>query len=476
MARNAVPFDFDLALDDAIEPGPARVSAALVGAIAAGRLRDGDLVPSTRTIARALALPRSMLVAAYEELVAAGFLDSRMGAGTTVAHGAELAAQAGAFASSSHRKPDQALASNVAPAPAVIAFDLRPGYPDATLLDLPAIHRAFRAAVDGSHHGDHRDFVLLRAALVTYLRRSRGVVCEPGDIFIFPSVPMALRAIAPALLTQDRPVAFEDPGYVAGRQALTGAGVDVRPVSVDHDGIRVDLLREDDGGVYVTPAHQYPLGARMPVGRRADLLAWAGNHGGLVLEDDYDGEFRYDVAPMPAVRAMRDAEDRVIYLGNASKMLTRDLRIAWAVVPTRFRQNMTRQIQRQGAITSPVDARALATLLNQGTLQRHVITARRTYAARRARFSAACQAVIPHIGIEGVTAGLHVVLLLPADVDDVAIVARLATQGVACAPLSAYALDPHGPRGLICGYARLPESRALQVARLIHDVLAAPPS
>ena len=471
MPRHAAPFDFGLALDGGIEPGPARVSTALVQAIAAGRLREGDLLPSTRTVAAALGLPRSMLVAAYEELVAAGFLNSRIGANTTVADGAEHAAQAGAFASSSHRKPGQGRTAKAALAAPTIAFDLRPGYPDTTLLDLSAVRRAFRVAVKGSDHGDDRDFAMLRASLVTYLRRSRGVVCEPSDIFIFPSVPTALRTIAPAVLTPGRPVAFEDPGYVAGRQALTDAGIEARPVTVDRDGLRVDLLREDDGGVYVTPAHQYPLGARMPVGRRADLLAWARDQQALILEDDYDGEFRYDVAPMPALRAMRDAHDQVIYLGNASKMLTRDLRIAWAVVPAQYRQAITRQVQRQGEITSPVDARALATLINQGTLQRHVITARRTYAARRARFTAACQAAMPHLSIEGVTAGLHVVLLLPDDVEDVATVAKLATQGVACSPLSAYTLEPRGLQGLICGYAQLPETHALQVARIIRDVL-----
>jgi GntR family transcriptional regulator/MocR family aminotransferase len=243
--------------------------------------------------------------------------------------GAAAAARAGAFSSAvatvhgSHAEPSE---------PPGIAFDLSPGFPDTALINVKAWTRAWRAAAraalspaglvgvstgDRSRSGDaHLRF---RQQLSEHLRQSRGLVADPGRIFLFPGVNAAIRTLAPVARRPGRTLAFEDPGYLGARSAFLAAGSRLRPVPVDHEGIVVSGLKSSDWGVYVTPGHQYPLGARLSVGRRSALLEWAARSEGVVFEDDYDGEFRYHVAPMPAVAAMKAGSERVIYLGTASK-------------------------------------------------------------------------------------------------------------------------------------------------------------
>jgi GntR family transcriptional regulator/MocR family aminotransferase len=247
----------------------------------------------------------------------------------------------------------------------------------------------------------------------------------------------------------------------------------VRAVPVDASGLRVDLLERHDKAVYVTPAHQFPLGARMPVDRRTQLLDWAVENETLVFEDDYDGEFRYDVAPMPALRSMRAGDECVVYIGTASKVIARDLRLAWAIVPTGFREVVRSRLFDDGDLVNPVAAGALASLLESGALVRQVVSLQRTYAARRARFTEACDKQLPEMRRHGVHAGLHVVLTREEPFDDRAAVEQLMRRGLVCTALSSYYLDQSGEptTGLVCGYARLPETRAVAAVALIREVL-----
>ena len=229
---------------------------------------------------------------------------------------------------------------------------------------------------------------------------------------------------------------------------------------------------DSDRACYVTPAHQFPLGGRMPVRRRASLLAWARARDALVLEDDYDGEFRYDVPPLTPLRSMPAAAGHVVYLGTSSKVLSRGLRVSWAVLPARFRAAMTRYLDQSGEEVSQVSAAFLASFISTGALTRHQSRAMRTYRARQARFVAACREHIPAARALGIEAGLHVTLVFGRPLDDVAAVARLADAGLACLPLSAFCASPERPRrsGLICGYSRLPETMADGAAALIGRV------
>jgi len=489
--RTAVPVSFTLDLSGRTGPRPDQVARALVAAIASGQVHDGDRLPSTRTLAATFGLGRTAVVGAYEELTAAGFLVARPGGATYVEHGAAAAARAGAFgagnggASETGALPSTGASGlaragtfGVAEAPPVwshpagdgrIVYDLRPGLADPGLIAERDWARAMRLAASPARPAPD-----LREELGGHLRRFRGLVVDPADIFLFPSVSSALRAVAVTCGLAGQPVAFEDPGYAKARLALGEAGAVIRPVPVDDDGIRAQNLRDSDQACYVTPAHQFPLGGRMPVRRRAALLEWAAAGDALVLEDDYDGEFRYDVPPLTPLRAMPAAARHVVYLGTSSKILSRGLRVSWAVLPARFRAPMMACLDASGEEVSEVSAAFLASFIASGALTRHHSRAMRTYRARQARFVAACRAHIPAARALGIEAGLHLTLVFGRPLDDVAAVGRLAGAGLACLPLSAfYAGSPVTPRsGLICGYSRLPETAAGPAAALIGRVTA----
>jgi GntR family transcriptional regulator / MocR family aminotransferase len=473
------------------------VARALIEAIAAGQVHDGDRLPSTRTLAATFDLARTAVVAAYEELAAAGFLATQPGGSTHVEHGAGAAARAGAFGAPLALPPRPASAR-----PRPIAFDLRPGLADAHLIAERDWTRAMRLAARparepddaadqldrGAGHMAHAD---LREQLSGHLRRARGLAVDPDDVALFPSVAIALRAVTAVCGLAGGRIAFEDPGYAKARLALHDAGAVIRPVPVDDDGIRAQDLHAADRAVYVTPAHQFPLGGRMPVRRRAELLAWASAHRALILEDDYDGEFRYDVPPLTPLRSMPAGTDHVVYFGTSSKILSRALRVSWAVLPARFRPAMTAYLDQSGDMVSKVSTAFLASFIAAGALTRHQSRALRTYSARQERFVAACRELIPGARALGIEAGLHVVLAFDARLDDAAAAARLADHGLACLPLSAFYTSPWPARepgsrpagptgssgrarrsGLVCGYSRLPETRARDAAALIGRITA----
>ena len=210
----------------------------------------------------------------------------------------------------------------------------------------------------------------------------------------------------------------------------------------------------------------------MPVRRRTDLLAWASAAGALVLEDDYDGEFRYDVPPLNPLRSMPAAAGHVVYLGTSSKILSRGLRVSWAVLPARFRAAMAAYLDASGEEVSQVSAAFLASFIAIGALTRHQSRAMRTYRARQERFVAACREHIPAARALGIEAGLHVALVFDRPLDDEAAAARLAGAGLACLPLSPFCAGPARRSGLLCGYSRLPETMAQGAAVLIGRVTA----
>ena len=477
MTRTATPVNFTLDLNGRSGPRSSQVAHALIDAIARGQVHDGDRLPSTRTLAATFGLARTAVVAAYEELTAAGFLVARPGGSTHVERGAGDAARAGAFGTVQSGASGTVLSgasgaglpppAPSAPHPATpITYDLRPGLADPGLISERDWTRAMRLAASPARQPP----LDLRDQLTGHLRRARGLAVDPADIFLFPSVSNALRAVAVTCGLAGQPVAFEDPGYAKARLALSEAGAIIRPVPVDDDGIKAQDLRGSDRACYVTPAHQFPLGGRMPVRRRTDLLAWARAAGALVLEDDYDGEFRYDVPPLNPLRSMPAAAGHVVYLGTSSKILSRGLRVSWAVLPARFRAAMAAYLDASGEEVSQVSAAFLASFIATGALTRHQSRAMRTYRARQERFVAACREHIPAARALGIEAGLHVALVFGRPLDDEAAAARLAEAGLACLPLSPFCAGPARRSGLLCGYSRLPETMAQGAAALIGRV------
>ena len=460
MPRTPRPVELALTVPAGAAPLRHRIADAVVGELRSGRLRPGDPLPSTRVLAADLGLSRGPVVAAYDELAAAGFVLSRAGSGAVVAPGADRAAAAGALSHVPTAGGEAVGIRSVATAPP--RWDLRPGRPDTTLLDAAAWRRAWRAAgtaVPGNDAGAGPSHEGLRRVLADHLRRSRGVAVAPDDLLVVPGVGASLRALPVALGLVGSTVALEDPGYVEAWTAFEAEGARVAAVSVDGDGLDPAHLPRSARAVYVTPSHQYPLGARMPVTRRALLLDWARRTDSLVLEDDYDGEFRYDVSPLPALRSMPGAADHVVYIGTASKLIAPSLRVAWIAAPRRLRERLRVELESRGLVVNEATGLALAEFIASGSLATHHARVTRTYAARRAALVAAASDHLPFVVLDGVEAGLHVVLRLPDDVDDLDVVTRLEQVGVAVSPLSAYAVATP-VRGLVLCYAGLPETQA----------------
>ncbi|MBN3457712.1 PLP-dependent aminotransferase family protein [Mycobacterium sp. DSM 3803] len=475
MARHAPEVNLGLRLSPNGAPLRQRIAEAVIEQIRVGRLGPGDALPSTRSLAAELAVARSSVVDAYDELAAAGYTTSRPGSGTRIAAGADAAASAGA---ASHVASSAAAsAAAAAPIPRAPMWDLLPGHPDPDLISTTDWRRAWRAAaaapVPAAAPGP-RGHPELRVALAGHLRRTRGIVAEPDELVVVPGVASALRVIAAAAELAGRDIAFEEPGYAEARRTFEMSGARTRAVAVDDDGLDPAALRESDTAVYCTPAHQYPLGARLPAPRRAGLVRWATRAGSLLIEDDYDGEFRYDVSALPALRSIDGGRDCVAYVGTASKILTPALRVAWLLPPPRLRAAVVEALERTGESVCGITTFALARFIDSGALTRHLARAARTYAARRAALVSALGRACTGVGLMGVEAGLHVVLRLPDAADDVAIAATLRDRGVALSPLSKFFVGRPGARGLVCGYSRLPETQAGAVAELIASAVGQP--
>jgi GntR family transcriptional regulator / MocR family aminotransferase len=472
VTRNARPVELPLEVAPSGAPLRHRVADALIDLLRTGHLRPGDTLPATRTLAAELAISRTAVLAAYDELAAAGFIHAVGGSSTVVSPGADLAARAGV---SSHVVPRRAAPSVRAAVPARPRWDLLPGYPDTGLIAADHWRAAWRAAArlpaaSGRPFGDSNG--QLRQALAVHLRRTRGVAADPADIIPVPGVCAGLRALAAAAGMAGRPVAFEQPGYTEGRDALQAAGTRIRPVAVGEAGVDPADLATGDAAVYVTPAHQFPLGARLAAARRAALIGWARRARALVIEDDYDGEFRYDVRGLPALHSMTGGPDVVAYLGTASKILSPGLRVAWMIAPADLRPAVRDALARTDETISAPTGDALAQFIASGHLASHLARAARTYAARRRALIAGLRDRVPELRISGVDAGLHLVAGLPPDTDEAAVQRHLAAAGLAVDVLGQFATAPLARQALVCGYALLPETQAAAAATAIARTLA----
>jgi GntR family transcriptional regulator/MocR family aminotransferase len=493
MTRSARPVELPLELAPSGAPLRHRVADALIELLRSGHLHPGDTLPATRTLAAELAISRTAVLAAYDELAAAGFVHAVGGSATVVSPGADLAARAGV---SSHVAPPQPAPSAWSAVPAGPRWNLLPGYPDTGLIAADHWRAAWRAAARlpapsrlpfGEPHAQ------LQQALAVHLRRTRGVAADPADIILVPGVSAGLRALTAAARLAGRQVAFEQPGYTEGRRALQAAGALIRPVPVGEAGLDPADLATGDAAVYITPAHQFPLGARLSAARRAALLGWARRAGALVLEDDYDGEFRYDVRGLPALHSMTGGPDVVAYLGTASKILSPGLRVAWMIAPPDLRQPARDALAVTDETISAPTGDALAHFVAAGHLASHLARAARTYAARRRALIAGLRDRMPELRISGVDAGLHLVADLPADTDETSLQQRLggaglagsglagsglagsglAGSGLAVDVLGQFSTTPLARQALVCGYALLPETQAAAAADVIARSLAA---
>ena len=432
-----------LALDRGSEPLRAQIEEQLRTAMRAGLLAPGTALPSTRALARELRVSRGVVVEAYDQLAAEGYLRSRQGAPTRVAATAFRAAAA-TTATEPERPP---------------RFDFRPGAPDVSLFPrtrwLASLRRALPEAPDARFdYGDPRGAPELRAALASYLGRVRGVVCDPARVVVTSGMAQGMALLGRALVDRgDRRIGVEDPGSSPGRDQLAGVGLDLVPLEVDALGLRVDRLEAAaPAAVVVTPAHQFPTGVVLAPERRATLAAWASRSGAFVLEDDYDAEYRYDRPPVGAVQGL--APDCVVYAGSVSKTLAPALRLGWLVVPESLIAAIAAAKAADDLGTPVIEQLALADFLAHGELDRHLRRTRAIYRARRDELLAALTDHLPGCAPTGVAAGLHMVVSLPEGADERAVLARARARRVALHGLSEHSIKSR-PAALILGYGRI---------------------
>ncbi|SFK82554.1 MocR-like pyridoxine biosynthesis transcription factor PdxR [Falsiroseomonas stagni] len=444
-----------------------RIVASIRQRIESGLDGPGARLPSTRALAAEWGVSRTTVTAAYEQLIAEGYLEVRQGTRARVAAGLGRGT-AGAVPEATRDAKGRLSAFGrrlaalpPAPAPGMdgLVADFR--YGELSARDFPL--RAWRKAVTAAllrppailRYGDPAGSPRLRQALQGYLWRARGLRCTPSQIIIVNGSQQGIDLCARLLADPADGVAMEEPGYALARQVFEALGARVIPVPVDAEGLRTTDLPQARLA-YATPSHQYPLGGVLSAARRRELLAWAGRCGAHVIEDDYDSEYRYDIAPVPPLQVM-DEEGRVLYLGTVSKTLSPTLRLGWLVVPPALAETFVRAKQLADRHAPGLEQEALATLIESGAHERHIRRARRLNGERR---SALLAALATHLGdaavVEGAAAGLHVVVwLLDVRPEQEAVLVKAArAAGVGVHPVTPlHAEGVPGRVGLVMGYA-----------------------
>ena len=442
----------------------AGIEAALREAVHSGRLTAGMPLPSSRALAAELGIARNTVADAYGQLVAEGWLTARPGSGTRVGE---------------RVTPPRPLPKHVAVGRNP-RFNLSPGEPDLAGFPRPAWLRAARQALTaapnaGLGYPDPRGPLGLRQTLADYLARVRGVRTTADRIMICSGFVQAIHLLATTLHRNGaRTVAVESHGLGLHREVIRAAGPDTWAVPIDGSGARTDQLdgRDDVAAVLLTPAHQFPLGVALSAERRAGALRWARQHGTLVIEDDYDGEFRYDRKPVGALQGL--APDLVAYVGTASKSLAPGLGLAWLVLPPHLVDEVVQTKRLSDGFTGVFEQLTLAEFIGSGGYDRHVRRSRLRYRRRRDRLVEALDGV-PSAGVTGIAAGLHVVVTLPGHraAEESAIVTRAERAGLSLLGLSFFREQPtpEAPAALVIGYARPPDHAFGGALQTLVDIL-----
>jgi GntR family transcriptional regulator/MocR family aminotransferase len=456
-------LDLHLELDPG-RPRGAALEAALREAIRDGRLRPGDRLPASRTLAADLGLARGTVVEAFAQLEAEGYLEARHGSGTRVT-----------AVTAPSRSADRAAEA----APAAPRFSFHPGLPDLSAFPRAAWTSALRRGLRDTRastlgYGDPRGRAELRAELATYLARVRGVVADPEAVMVCAGFRHGLSLLARVLHRRGaRRIAVEDPCVIAHRAVAVAAGLRVVPLAVDAHGARTDLLNESGAaGALLAPAHQFPLGVPLHRERRAAAVAWAREADGLLIEDDYDAELRYDRQPLGALQAL-DPE-HVAYGGTVSKTLVPGLRLGWLVLPPSLLGPALELRRLEDVHVSALEQVAFAELLRSGAYERHIRRMRTRYRRRRDRLVAVLAQRAPGFVPTGISAGLRVLLQVPlAGPSGAELATRAAERSIELFPIGQFR---HGSRpvrdGVVVGYGSLPDHDFEAGLAALGDLLA----
>ncbi|WP_309103477.1 PLP-dependent aminotransferase family protein [Microbacterium sp.] len=462
------------------QPLRGRLERALRAAVAEGRLPTGAALPASRVMAETLGVSRWVVTEAYGQLVAEGVLEARTGSATRVAASAAPSALEG-DSDARNRPAGVTLAGVTRPptdarGPRAPRFDLRPGIPDLRATPRSRWSSALRSALvtlpDHELAAAHRwGYAPARIAVAEHLSRSRHAVAVPERVLLTHGAGDGMRILAEELHRQGhRCILVEDPSWPRLREIAGRAGLRPIPIPVDDDGIDVSALtdaasRSGARIALLTPAHQFPLGVALSAPRREQIVRWARDQDAILIEDDYDAEFRYDRRPIAALQRL--APDRVALLGSLSKSVSPALGIGWALLPA--------GIDPEPSASSPslIDQAALARFILHGDFERHLRASRIRFRRRRARMLEALRTELPALTPSGIAAGMHLVLPLPPGCTAMQVIAA-APADLAITPLDRYAADREAPDALVLGYGNLDdalvEAAVARVAGIIREL------
>ena len=453
-------------------------------AILSGAFHSGEKLPATRDLAEQLGISRTVVLLAYDQLLAEGFAVGRSGSGTYVAGGVSAGRPASPRDSArlrlSHFGSAAASAWTRVNVPQqrkpFLPYDFAYGRSDLETFPFEMWRRillrsARKAPVSELDYGPASGNVALQEAVCTHLRRSRAVVCDPSQVIVVNGSQQALDLIARVLIERGHRVAIEDPTYQGASEVLRGAGARLLPVPVDRDGINTAKLPPDARMAFVTPSHQFPTGAILSLARRLELLGWAKRRNAVIVEDDYDGEFRYEGQPLESLQGL-DREGRVIYVGTFSRTVFSALRIGYLIAPKVLVPAFTAAKWLSDRHTATLEQQTLAEFISSGMYERYLRRVRRRNAARR---DALLNAIHNHLGdsveVTGDGAGAHVVLWPRHRIAEQNVIARAAAAGVGVYGISPYFLRRPPRTGFLLGYSRMREREISEGIRRLSEVL-----
>ncbi len=443
------------------EPLSAQLERQLRDAVRRGTLLAGTPLPSTRALAAELRVSRGLVVAAYAQLGAEGYLQLRRNAPPVVATGVGRSSRARTLA-----------------ADPLWRHNLRPDLPDYAAFPRDDWLTSYRAAVKRAAdaelgYGDVRGVAGLREGLVSYLGRARGVVGEPEHTFVCGGFAQAMTLLGGVLSRQGKTrIAVEDPGHAVIRQLVARSGLEPVPVPVDEQGIEAGALAAaSPDAVLVTPAHQFPTGVVMAPERRGEILAWAESADAIVIEDDFDAEYRYDRPPVGALQGLMP--ERVVYCGSASKTLAPTLRLGWIVAPGQLVQELVDHVLYTAIAPPRLEQLAFADFLLRGELDRHLRRMRLRYRRRRDELVRSLARELPDVRVRGLAAGLYVEAVLPPGLDERRVVEEARARGVGLSGMGEHCERAVREPALLLGYAVTPEPGLRQAVKALAEAVRA---
>lgn len=427
---------------------------------------SGLRLPSSRALAEELSVSRMTVTTAYDQLIAEGYLTTRKGAGTFVAeHLPHLVRPL------PHVQKNDSLPTDWLP--------FQPGLPDQSLFP----HRLWARHLERAWRNPGQDLLVkedlfgwypLREAVCAHLSAWRGLQCDPEQVIITAGAWEAFDIITDAVLAPGQNVAIEDPGWAATRYTFERAGLTTHPIRVDAEGLNPAEIPRGVLGVIITPSRHYPTGCSMPLPRRLELLSWADRNGAVIIEDDYDSEFRYQGQPLPALAGL-DGLRRTLYMGSFSKLLSPALRIGYLVVPEKLIGPIHRHMSMTGSRASLVPQPALAAFMDSGEFATHLRRMRRIYAKRQAKLIEALQDAASLLVLRPDPSGMHLCVplreKLSRKISDQVISAEGAKRKLSLRALSSHSVLPDPPQGLLLGYAAFDHETLDKAARSLCSLL-----